>query len=73
MLKYNIGYLIIFLIYITANIKLDNGKVSPKPKNKWFEDDEGRFKWFSGCSLHSESVNSDDVNKLKMKLFSTCT
>ena len=52
--------------------KLGNGKVN-SPKNKWFEDDNGRFKWSSGCSFPKENVlSSDDVNKIKMNLFSSC-
>lgn len=55
-----------------CHIQLDNGKVSQKPKIKWFEDENGRFKGSSDCSFPSESVLLDNVDKIKVNLFTTC-
>ena len=49
-----------------------------EPHKKWFEDENGRFKWSFGCSFPSAKVVSvggyfaADVNKMMNNQSSTC-
>lgn len=59
-------------MFYTANIQVDNAKVSPKHKNKWFEDKNGRFKSSFGCRFLIEDNESENVNKTQLNLISKC-
>ena len=58
------------LIIVTMYIKLKDG-IADSNKEKWYEDENGRFKWSFGCSFSKDFLEAD-IDKIKKKESTSC-
>ena len=50
--------------------KIKNGQATSK--EKWYEDQNGRFKWSFGCSFSKDFLFEVDIDKIKKKEGTSC-